>query len=42
MQANEQIIDVLEYLCKKIGVTIDFTNKNILPYVNQLCEKYIN
>lgn len=41
MQANEQIIDVLEYLCKKIGVTIDFTNKNILPYVNQICEKYI-
>ena len=41
MQASEQIIDVLEYLCKKIGVTIDFTNKNILPYINQLCEKYI-
>lgn len=42
MQASEQIIDVLEYLCKKIGVTIDFTNKNILPYVNQICEKYIH
>ena len=41
MQASDQIIEVLEYLCKKIGVTIDFTNKNILPYVNQLCEKYI-
>ena len=42
MQVSDQIIEVLEYLCKKIGVTIDFTNKNILPYVNQLCEKYIN
>lgn len=41
MQVSDQIIEVLEYLCKKIGVTIDFTNKNILPYVNQLCEKYI-
>ena len=42
MQMSEQIIEVLEYLCKKIGVTIDFTNENVLPYLSTLCEKYIH
>lgn len=33
---SDEIIKVLEYLCDKIGVTIDWTTDNILPYVEQL------
>lgn len=41
MQASEQVIEVLNYLCEKIGLTIDWTNENIIPYLSVLCEKYI-
>lgn len=41
MQLSDEIIKVLEYLCTKIGITIDWTSNNVLPYVQQLCEKYV-
>ncbi|MGN0667297.1 MAG: hypothetical protein ACI4KF_12325 [Huintestinicola sp.] len=41
MQVSEQIIEVLNYICEKIGITIDWTSANIIPYLNVLCEKYI-
>lgn len=42
MQISDEVIKILEYLCDKIGVTIDWTSSNVLPYVEQLCEKYIH
>lgn len=41
MQVSDEIIKLLEYLCEKIGVTIDWTSDNVLPYLQQLCEHYI-
>lgn len=41
MQVSNQIIEVLDYLCSKIGITIDWTESNVLPYVQTLLEKYI-
>lgn len=41
MQISEQVIEVLNYICEKIGITIDWTSANIVPYLNELCEKYI-
>lgn len=41
MQISNEIINVLEYLGDKIGVTIDWTSNNVLPYVEQLCKKFI-
>lgn len=41
MQISDEIIKVLEYLCMKIGLTIDWTSSNVLPYIEQLCEKFI-
>ena len=41
MQISDEIIKVLEYMCDKVGVTIDWTSNNILPYVQQLGEKFI-
>ena len=42
MQVSDQIIEVLNYLSEKLGVTIDWTSENVLPYVQTLCGKYIN
>ena len=41
MQMSDEIIKVLEYLCSKIGITIDWTNTNVIPYVQTLMEKYV-
>lgn len=38
---SDEIIKVLDNLCEKIGFTIDWTNENIIPYLNQLLERYI-
>ena len=42
MKTSDQIIEVLDYLGEKLGVSIDWTSENILPYIQTLCGKYIN
>ena len=41
MQISNEVIKILEYLGEKIGVTIDWTSNNVLPYVEELCKKFI-
>lgn len=41
MQVSDQIIAVLNDLCAKFGMAIDWSSENIVPYVSQLCERYI-
>ena len=41
MEASQQIIEVLDYLCKKLGIVIDWSSDNVLPYLQNLCNKYI-
>ena len=41
MQISNEIINVLDYLGNKIGVTIDWTSTNVLPYIEDLCSKFI-
>lgn len=41
MQMSDEIIKVLEYLCSKIGITIDWTNTNVIPYVQTVIGKYV-
>ena len=41
MSLSNEIINVLEYLGRQIGISIDWTSENIMPYVEQLCEKFI-
>lgn len=41
MNVSDQIIEVLNYLGRQLGITIDWTADNVLPYVNTLCEKFI-
>lgn len=33
MEVSKQIIEVLDNLCEKFGVVIDWNAKNVLPYV---------
>ena len=41
MTVSDEIIKVLNAFSKKIGITIDWTQNNILPYMQKLCDKYI-
>lgn len=41
MVFSKEIINVLDYLCDKFGIAIDWTSDNIIPYLESLCEKYI-
>ena len=39
---SEEIIKVLDALAEKFGLVVDWTSSNVIPYLNQLCGKYIN
>lgn len=42
MKVSDQIIQVLDALCEKFGIVIDWTADNVIPYIEKLCGKYIN
>lgn len=39
---SAQIIDVLNDICEKFGIAVDWTSKNIQPYLKELMTKCIN
>ena len=41
MTVSDEIIKVLNAFSKKYGITIDWTQTNILPHMQKLCDKYI-
>lgn len=42
MTVSEQIIQVLDALCEKFGLAIDWTSENVIPYLTTLGEKLIS
>lgn len=42
MNVSEQIIEVIDSLCEKFGIAIDWTANNVIPYIETLCTKFIN
>ena len=38
---SEEIIKVLDALGEKFGIAINWTSENVMPYLQQLCNKYI-
>lgn len=40
MEANK-VVEVIDALCEKFGVAIDWTSKNVVPYIEQLCSKFV-
>lgn len=39
---SEEIIKVLDALAEKFGLAIDWTSSNVIPYLQTLCDKYVN
>ena len=39
---SEEIIKVLDTLAERFGLAIDWTSANVIPYLEKLCNKYIN
>lgn len=42
MTFSGEIVNVLDYLCGKFGIAIDWTSDNVMPYLEDLCGRYIN
>lgn len=42
MTVSSQIIEVLNDLCTKFGMVIDWSQENVLPYVQTLLTKFIS
>lgn len=42
MTVSSQIIEVLNDLCTKFGIAIDWSAENVLPYVQELMGKFIS
>lgn len=39
---SEEIIKILDDLGQRFGVAIDWTNQNVLPYVQELMQRFVN
>ena len=42
MQFSEEIIKIFDYMGEKLGIAIDWSNANVIPYLQELCGRYIN
>lgn len=42
MNVSDQIIQVIDALCEKFGIAVDWTSENIIPYVQTLGGKLIS
>ena len=42
MEISDQVIKVLDSVCDKFGIAIDWTGNNVIPYVEQLGNKIIS
>lgn len=38
---SSQIIEVLDALCAKFGIVVDWTTANVLPYAQDLCNRIV-
>lgn len=41
MAVSEQIIQVINTLCEKVGIAINWTDENVIPYLEVLCKKLV-
>lgn len=41
MTFSEQLKDIFNMLCEKIGIAIDWTQDNIVPYVMEFCKRFV-
>lgn len=41
MTVSEQIIQVIDALCEKFGIAVNWTSENVIPYLEVLCGKLV-
>ena len=41
MEISDQVIKVLDSVCDKFGIAVDWTSNNVIPYLQQLGNKLI-
>lgn len=41
MTFSTEIIRILDDLCRRFGIVIDWTSDNVIPYIEDLCTRYI-
>ena len=41
MEISNRVIEVLDAVCDKFGIAIDWTSNNVIPYIEQLGNKII-
>ena len=41
MTVSNQIIAVLDAICEKFGIVIDWTASNVMPYLQDLCNRIV-
>lgn len=42
MSFSSQFIEVLDALCAKFGIAIDWTSQNVMPYLTDLATRLVN
>lgn len=42
MNFSSQFIEVLDALCAKFGIVIDWTSQNVMPYLTDLATRLVN
>lgn len=38
---SDEVIKVIDALAERFGIVIDWSSENVIPYLQQLCDKYI-
>lgn len=42
MEFSKELIEVFDYLGEKIGIVVDWTNDNVMTYLQDLLGRYVN
>jgi hypothetical protein len=42
METTNKVVEVINALCEKFGVAVDWTGENVVPYAKSLMEKIVN
>lgn len=42
MSFSDNFIKIMDAIGEKIGIAIDWTNKSVIPYMEQLCGRIVN
>ena len=42
MHLGDEITKVIDSLCDKFGITVDWTSQNIIPYLQEIGQKIVN